>query len=154
MILYRISNKKFSNDISGEGASQHGGRWNREGTPLLYCASNVSLASLEVFVNLLEGVPKKDFDLVVLNVSDTSSLAALNPKQLTSSWIQNISETQLVGQNWSTSKQSLILEVPSAIVPIDKNYLLNPNHANFSKVEIIDIVPYHFDNRLFKTHVF
>lgn len=154
MILYRIATKKFSQDLSGDGAFLKGGRWNQKGVPLLYTASNVSLASLEVYINLVEGFQTKDYDLIVFNVPSGKSMTFITQDKLTANWVRDLRETQTIGSDWVREKSSLILEIPSAIVPIDKNYLLNPNHPAFSTIEIIDKVAFNFDNRLFKTHVF
>ncbi len=154
MILYRIADRKFSRDISGEGAFLKGGRWNPKGISLVYTASNVSLASLEVFINLVEGFQTDNFDLVVINIPDNVSKTTLKHEKLSDNWINDLSETRRAGAEWQKERRSLLFEVPSAVVPIDKNYLINPQHIDFQFVEIIDVVKYHFDNRLFKTHVF
>ncbi len=42
-----------------------------------------------------------------------------------------------------------ILKVPSAVVKGDFNYLLNPYHMDFKKVESINFHKFPFDIRLF-----
>ncbi|MFN0050052.1 MAG: RES family NAD+ phosphorylase [Cytophagales bacterium] len=154
MILYRIAEKKYAEDLSGNGAALYGGRWNPKDVPILYCASSVALASLEVLIRFHESNRSSNLHLIVINIGNNDSIQKIESSNLSLHWIEQIDETKKIGQAWSKSNQSMMLEVPSAIVPIDKNYLLNPNHSNYSQVEIIDIVPYQFDNRLFKTHVF
>lgn len=154
MILYRITDKRHAADLSGYGASLGGGRWNKKRTALLYTASTVSLATLEILVKIHETQIIGDYSLVVINVDSNTEKLKVKNSELSNKWIQNIEETKEYGTNWVEKKQSLMLEVPSAVVPIDKNILINPAHPDFHKVEIIDMVDYHFDNRLFKTHVF
>lgn len=154
MIVYRIAEKEYSNDISGYGASLYGGRWNFKSFSLLYCATSVSLASLEVLVRLQNLKIENKYELVVISIPTEAKTNIITSSNLSHDWIQNNNETQLLGLNWVNKNQNLIIEVPSAIVPIDKNILINPNHPLFKKVEIIDSVEFNFDNRLFKTHVF
>jgi len=42
-----------ADDLSGKGAEEVGGRWNRRGTALLYCSSSIALACLETLVHLV-----------------------------------------------------------------------------------------------------
>ena len=51
MIVYRISNAAYNNDISGTGAKLMGSRWNSKGVPALYTSEFISLAVLEMLVN-------------------------------------------------------------------------------------------------------
>lgn len=154
MIVYRITLSNFANDLSGTGSSFLGARWNKQGTFMLYCASNVSLASLEVLANSQTIYDIETLKLVIINIPETVSINILEEESLAKDWTQNIHYSQNVGTNWLKKSNSLVLSVPSAVVPIDKNILINPAHPDFHKVEIIDMVDYHFDNRLFKTHVF
>ncbi len=56
--------------------------------------------------------------------------------------------TQRIGDEWIARKASLILRVPSAIVPNDYNYLVNPQHPLFSLDRIAAAERFHFDDRL------
>lgn len=154
MILYRIADKRFSNDLSGKGAALYGGRWNPKNVPVLYLASSVSLATLEVLVRFHDFNIINDYQLVIVHIPDNLVRETILPETLTQNWIQKIEETRALGFDWFSKRSSILLEIPSAVVPIDKNYLINPLHFEIDKVEIIDIVDFNFDNRLFKTHVF
>ncbi|BBO85207.1 hypothetical protein DSCO28_57730 [Desulfosarcina ovata subsp. sediminis] len=44
-------------------------------------------------------------------------------------------ESVAVGKKWLDDKQFPILEVPSTIVPIESNFVLNPLHSDFSLLE-------------------
>ncbi|TAF75547.1 MAG: RES domain-containing protein [Bacteroidetes bacterium] len=154
MVVYRIAESEFARNISGYGASLYGGRWNKINYSLLYTATSVSLATLEVLVGIQSQSVYKKYKLIVLSVPDEGQKDIINSDQLSFDWIQNLDETQELGTNWVNNSKSFILNVPSAIVPIDKNILINPKHELFSKIEIVDFLDYNFDNRLFKTYVF
>jgi RES domain-containing protein len=53
-----------------------------------------------------------------------------------------------LGSHWAESLTSAVLVVPSAIIPKELNYLLNPLHSDFSKLRFLDAEPFHFDPRL------
>ncbi|MEO6970098.1 MAG: RES family NAD+ phosphorylase, partial [Chthoniobacterales bacterium] len=53
-----------------------------------------------------------------------------------------------IGDEWAKARGSLILAVPSAIIPEEVNFLLNPAHPDFRRVKIPKPVPFHFDPRL------
>ena len=55
-----------------------------------------------------------------------------------------------IGDSWVESRESVILEVPSTIVPIEKNYLINPAHSDFQKLKIGSPTKFEFDLRLIK----
>lgn len=154
MVVYRLAEKEYADDLSGYGAFLYGGRWNEKGHSMLYCATSVSLATLEVLVRLQHLKIQKKFQLIVISIPENADFNTLKKNNLSNIWIQDIYETQKCGTDWLKNNTSLYLEVPSAIVPIDKNILINPLHHLFSKVEIVDQVEYNFDNRLFKSHTF
>ena len=59
----RLAREPFQ-DLDGEGARLHGGRWNSVGTPVVYTSSTLALAVLEMLVHVdPEDLPK---DLVAL----------------------------------------------------------------------------------------
>lgn len=149
MKVYRIANKKFAADLYGEGAKINGGRWNFKGSAMLYTATNVALAALEVAVNMQYINIPIDYQLVVIEIPN--GIQKLSTElNLDLNWSKNILITQNYGSFWLESKKSTLLEVPSALVPIDKNILINPLHPDFSQLKIIDIQDFNFDNRLIK----
>lgn len=150
MELFRISKRQYRQDLSGRGAYLHGGRWNTPGHAVLYTAESRSLAMLEALVHLPVGRPPQDFDIVVLYVPDVVFVQTLDVQQLSRSWRENQSLTQQAGDDWLESNTALGLRIPSAIVRAEFNYLLNPLHATFGEVKIIDFEPFSFDPRLLR----
>jgi RES domain-containing protein len=59
-------------------------------------------------------------------------------------------ETQALGDTWVVNGQSLVLRVPSAIVPAASNYLINPAHPGFAAAIIEPPQRFAFDPRLLK----
>lgn len=57
---------------------------------------------------------------------------------------------QEIGKGWLEAASTAVLQVPSAIVPIECNYLLNPLHPDFRQVRIHDAEPFEIDRRLLR----
>jgi RES domain-containing protein len=152
MIVYRLCKKAYINDLSGRGAEIHGGRWNNKGLPALYTASSRALAVLEVAVHVPLGIIPTNYYMTVIEVADNLSITKINIKDLPSDWNRNpiLKATQYIGDDFLKDNKHLILQVPSASVAGDYNYIFNPNHPDFAALKIIMTEPFKFDSRLFK----
>jgi RES domain-containing protein len=147
MIVYRISNEKFKNDISGNGASVNGSRWNSRNIRILYTGEYISLSILESLVHLREvDIPEKMY-LLNIEIPEAVHLEIKNSK-LIERWQQHISYTQWMGDQFIIANQSLVLKVPSAVVPQEHNFLINPLHKDFKKVKVISSELLQLDKRL------
>lgn len=137
MKVYRIGKCNYINDLNGAGAAMYGGRWHSKGTYILYAASSASLALLESVVHI-SNIQAFDFCMIWLEIPD-NSIEKINIGQLPANWFENPSPDilKIVGDKFISEHKSLALEVPSAIVPEESNYLLNPSHPLFNKVKII-----------------
>jgi RES domain-containing protein len=152
MIVFRLSKKQYCTDLSGTGAYLAGGRWNSRGLALLYTAESRALCMAEVAVHLPVGILPKDYFLVTLEIPDedteTIELNSLPPDWHT---FPHLIATQQIGDNFVKAGKFLALKVPSAVVPGDFNYLLNPQHPNRAKIRLAgEPTPFPFDSRLFK----
>lgn len=149
MIVYRISNREFSNDISGTGAKLKGSRWNTKGVPLLYTSQHISLAVLEMLVNTNFKDYAIELDLMYINIPDQLPLTIIEPGSLKNNWKADVDYTRYMGDAFVNQKESLILRVPSAVIREEYNYLANPLHADFKKIKIIKTKSFWPDERLF-----
>jgi RES domain-containing protein len=138
MIVHRIQKPKYGNDISGKGSTLAGGRWHPPGSlPVLYTASNRSLAILEVLVHLpapLIVLPK----LILLDVFvPDKKVLQIDEGDLPASWkLRGYHKTvQEWGMEWLRSRRSLAISVPS-VISTDFTVLINPLHADFSHVHV------------------
>jgi RES domain-containing protein len=152
MIVYRLCKQTYANDLSGRGAEITGGRWNEKGIPVLYTSGSRALAVLEVAVHVPFGIMPINYCLMAIEAPDASSMIKIKIADLPQDWNDNplIKETQYIGNNFFKANTHLILQVPSATVPGDFNYLFNPLHADFKLVKILFTEPFEFDSRLFK----
>ncbi len=151
MRAFRLVRKKYANPLSGEGAARSGNRWNSKGTALIYCADSRALAMAEVAVHLSLGLLPKDYEMVELEIPDNVSLRSLPPANLPVGWnsFPHLLQTQRIGDEFVAATESCVLKVPSAVVPGDFNYLLNPAHPDFERIQIKSRVDFPFDSRFF-----
>jgi RES domain-containing protein len=148
---WRISKKRYAkNALDGEGAYRYGGRWNSRGVRVVYLSSSPALAALEVLVNadaqLLLAVP-----YVAIAVEFDESLVT-RPERLPKNWRDDPppKSAARIGDNWVVSAASLLLEVPSAVIPFEQNYLLNPAHPAMGSLRIGKPQAFSFDPRLLR----
>lgn len=150
MIVYRLSKATYSHSLNGRGAELGGGRWNSKGVPVVYTAQNISLCMAEVAVHMPLGIVPKNYELVTIEIPD-KLITSFSELELKNNWRQKLSfnDTQKLGDEFFKSMRNLILEVPSAVVEGEFNYLINPLHSKISKVKILNVKAFGFDERLF-----
>ncbi len=149
MIVYRITNSIYSNDISGTGAKLMGSRWNSKGIPMLYTTEHISLAVLEMLVHTNFKDYAIELDLLTIQIPPSAVIAEINVKKLKKSWIDDLAYTRFIGDEFIKNKQDLLLKVPSAVINEEFNCLVNPSHPDFRKVKIIKKRAFKTDDRLF-----
>lgn len=148
MTVFRITNEKYKTDISGNGAALYGSRWNSKGLPLLYTSQFISLSILESLVHLKKSeIPPTQY-LLHIEVPDENDVVEISYKKIRTNWHQEPEYTQWLGDQFLQNNQRLMLKVPSAIVPEESNFLLNPLHLRFKKVRIISSELLELDKRL------
>lgn len=148
--VYRLIKSIYAQDgLTGEGAKQYPGRWNHHGYPMIYCAATLSLAALELLANL-DTLPS--FSLTYLQIDIPTSLVQTS-KTLPAGWNNYPKDiaSQDFGTHWLLKKQTAVLKVPSVIIPIEFNYLINPLHSDFTKIKLMTSEPFSFDERFFKS---
>jgi len=150
--IYRVAKKNFIQDLSGEGARLYGGRWNKKGDAMVYFSEHLSLCVLEVLAHMNYQFFTKDFFYIEAEISEKSITSIIKPKTITENWRMNppISTTQEYGSNWLSSNLGLALAVPSAVLPTERNILINPTHKLISKLKIITSDSLDLDSRMIK----
>jgi RES domain-containing protein len=145
---WRITKIKFQDSaFTGEGAEIAGGRWNSQGTRIVYASSSVSLAVLEILVHLSSSILPA-YILIPFSF-DEKLVSELKEEDLPKDWASHPPvASQQIGDNWVQDQTSLLLKVPSVVVPLEANYLLNPAHPEIDKINISQPVPLPLDGRL------
>lgn len=140
-----------ANDISGTGAKITGGRWNSKGTPVLYCATSIALATLETVHYLRSGGLPFNRYLVRVDIPDDVWTARKVLDPLPGGWdaIPAGLSAQTAGDDWIATRASALLLVPSVIVPDEFNVLINPQHPNAVSVVATTLKRWIYDPRFF-----
>ena len=136
--------------FSGEGARLSGGRWNSPGLAVVYASSSLSLATLEVLVNLEDSEAfARLFSWIPLEIPG-DCVERVDPYHLAPGWLsdETNSSSQAVGDKWLRSMRTSVLEVPSVVTPGEWNYLLNPAHPRFHEILVGEARRFQPDPRL------
>jgi RES domain-containing protein len=147
LLVFRLGSSRYpAND--GAGASQYGGRWNHKGTSVIYTAESRALCALEVLASADELAD----DYVATPIELTSGIAIMvtDVGDLPAGWNANepLDATRDIGTNWAAGLATAVLSVPSAVIPQERNYILNPAHTDFARIRFYSPIPFHFDDRL------
>ena len=116
---------------------------------MIYTAEHASLAVLEVLVHLGSSLPLPAYSLIQAEF-DGQMIEWFESGELPRNWRRGSSraETQLIGDQWIDEQRSTVLGVPSAILPVETIYLINPEHPDFEEISIRSPEPFSFDDRL------
>ncbi len=146
-----VKSRYASTAFDGEGARRQGGRWNSEGTRVVYTASTLSLAALELLVHAdVEDMPA-DMVAIPVDIPKSVRVETVELPALPRRWRRfdpPPRECRDLGDAWVASGRTVALAVPSVVVPMERNYLLNPAHRDFAKLAIGKPERFAFDTRL------
>jgi RES domain-containing protein len=152
MVVYRITNIKFKDStLSGIGAELVGGRWNEKGTKAVYCSENISLALLEYYVHS-ENTALLPNKILVAQIEFPDKFKIEELKSLPEHWNEYpyTTESTSIFTSLAKDKNFFALRVPSSIVGLEDNIILNPHYKNFHKVKITKFIELPLDSRLGK----
>lgn len=148
LTLWRLVRPEHAPGLDGKGAELYGGRWNAPGRRAVYCAAHLSLAALEYFVHLPPPMRRPDtlplMTVVRLSLPD-AGIERLDPS------VDQLADPEwcrAAGDGWLGSGRTLGLSVPSAVIPVERNVVLNPAHADFGLVRVQSAEPFRFDVRM------
>jgi RES domain-containing protein len=150
VVAWRIVKRKFAKmAFNGEGARRFGGRWNFPGVPMVYTAQSQALAALEILVNV-ESAELLEHYVVIEVAINPSLISKVEISTLPRNWRADPppKKTKAIGNNWIAHGGSVVLLVPSSVVPAESNFLLNPRHSDFHKLRIGEPTAFRFDRRL------
>jgi len=136
--------------FDGEGARIAGGRWNQAGTPVVYTSGTLALAALESLVHFDMAEAPDDLVCMDAAVPDSIRIGELKLNDLPDNWRQYPAPEELarLGTGWVESGTTAVLAVPSAVIPSERNYLINPAHRDFGRIRIGVPQLFVFDPRL------
>ncbi|MGC4070168.1 MAG: RES family NAD+ phosphorylase [Polyangiaceae bacterium] len=151
MKLWRICRKQFAaKPLDGKGGMLAAGRWHTPRRLVTYASDSLALASLEVLVHCDLDLLPSDLLAVEIEVPTEVEVTELTTSDLPRSWrrypVPRV--LQELGNNWLDEATTAVLRVPSAIVPTECNYLINPLHSDVKAIRIVRRFRFAFDERL------
>jgi len=119
---------------------------------MLYTSEHISLAVLELVVNFnqADSPLRQHYHLIEIIIPDTDYFE-LRLSELKKDWTEDMHYSQYIGDEFLASNANLILKVPSAVVPEEHNFLINPSHRDFRRINIKQADIYQFDRRLIRS---
>lgn len=136
--------------FDGEGAWLYPGRWNSPGIRMVYTADSPALAALDILIQI-HGEPPDDRYVLIAATFPERTVTRLDPGELPQGWATYPAAPPLriLGDTWIARNTSLVLAVPSAVIPEQHNFLINPRHPDFPSLKIAVPRAFTFDPRLF-----
>ena len=148
MVVWRLARLAHAK-LDGEGARLAGGRWNTRGRAAVYTSSRLSLAALELLVHT--DVPLVPPDLVAfeIEIPDELDIESVDTADLPKDWrLPGHPSCRAIGDTWLAEERTAVLRVPSAVVPEEWNYIINPAHRASKSIQIASRRRFAFVSRL------
>lgn len=150
MEVFRIAKEQYAESLTTSG---YAAKWNVNGQHVLYTGSSRSLATLELVVHRGSVVPVDLFKVMVISLPDDDHFfKQVHTRELPRNWqsIAAYATLQRLGSDWIRQSDSLVLKVPSAVIPFEYNYIINTEHPDFpANVKLVRTESYFWDYRLF-----
>lgn len=149
MRVWRLCRRRHT-AFDGEGARRAGGRWNPRGLAIVYTSESLALAALELLVHCDAALSPADLVAISADIPDSLPIERIERAQLPGDWRLYPAPEALArrGSEWAETGRTAVLSVPSAVVPRERNLLLNPAHTDFRRIRLAAGEPFSFDARL------
>ena len=145
---WRITDIRYS-ALDGSGASRYGGRWNSPGRRAVYAAETYSGALLEVLVHASGRVPGRQVYTELL-IPEGVPIEEITAEEVSGWDAPDFIASRAWGDRWIDERRTLVLLVPSVIVQVERNVVINPEHPNFSRIRTSEPRPVRWDARLLR----
>ena len=150
MRCYRIMSDSYHR--SPYSCSAGAGRWNPQGSTMIYAGSAPSVALLEYLCIKGPAVGIKPWYVIVYDIADETLIGTLGHTNLPDDWgaVMHGKATQDFGKAWLREMEFPFLRVPSSRVnisfyPLEFNVLINPDFPNIKDViKVVDSIAFRF----------
>jgi RES domain-containing protein len=118
---------------------------------VVYASTTLAVAAIETFVNLEPNLRPRDLVSIEGEIPEALEIGRVDLKELPTRWYETRDESlRRFGDEWVRAGRTVALLVPSAAIRGEWNVLLNPAHAEFSRVKFHPPKPFEFDLRMFR----
>ncbi|TAL78266.1 MAG: RES domain-containing protein [Burkholderiaceae bacterium] len=151
MFAWRIAKAKRAADLSGKGAALDGGRWNDVDVPAVYMGLTPAICGLETFVHTSQ-YPRLLLKIIRFELPEDEELYfEPAPEKLPVGWqaIPPDRPSMTFGTEWLLAGKHLGLIVPSVVLPLERNIVINPKHPAIDQVRLDVQFDFMYDERMF-----
>lgn len=149
MEVYRIVSEKFASKLYASGLAN---RWNQKGQMVIYAGGSRSLSTLELIAHRSGILVNQTYKVMIIRIETRAGLIKeVKNEHLPKNWrsMEGVASLQLIGSKWYREKKSLVLKVPSVIIPQEYNYVIHTEHPAFkTSVRLVAKEDYLFDQRI------
>ncbi|AJY53153.1 RES family NAD+ phosphorylase [Halomonas sp. KO116] len=150
MRAWRIAKAKRASDLSGVGAAIEGGRWNHEDIPAVYMGLSPAICCLETYVHA-SGKPPVPLKITCFDLPEDLTLYwEPTAAELPPGWALLPADRPSMdfGTTWLLGNHQLGMIVPSAVLPLERNVVINPKHPAVARIKVIDVYDFVYDPRM------
>ena len=144
--LWRLYRAAHGPGLDGIGGTIASGRWHTMGTRAVYFGATAAIVVLERLAHIDPKLLPRDLRLGLFEFKKAVPVEKI--RELPDRWVENEVGTQRLGTEWLRARTGCLLEVPSAVLPEESNYLFNPRHAAAEQLQLVQERPFSFDPRL------
>ena len=151
MRVWRICRRARAADpLGGRGGLHFSGRWHPQGIRIVYTSATLSLAALELLVQVDRDLLPSDLVQFEIDLPDDLPMERIEAGRLPSNWRRYPAPAALqrIGAGFIERGRTAVLRVPSAVIPKEDNYLLNPAHPAIERTKVIGRRAFTLDPRL------
>ncbi len=147
LVCYRIADPRFPL-FSGEHAAKTGGRWNPQGSPVVYASSTYSGALLEKLAQV--GTARIPRHQVSITITIPAGLTIRSCEALLEGWnASDYAVSQAIGEEWLAARKAVALIVPSVLFPVEHNVVIDPMHPQARLIRVGKPLKIRWDESLF-----
>jgi RES domain-containing protein len=149
--VWRIASAAHAT-CDGEGARRHGSRWTPRGVPAVFTSATQSLAALERFVHTDSDLEPVDLVAIPVDIGENILIDSVHVEDLPPEWrsFPAPPALALIGEQCFRASRTAVLSVPSVVIPLERNFVLNPIHREFAQLSVGHPEPFSFDPRMWK----
>ena len=146
--LWRLYRTRHGPGLDGIGGMFADGRWHTLGERVVYFGGSAAIVVLERLAHTDPDLLPNDLRLALFEFSETvletkvEEFATLPPN-----WNRDENAARLIGGRWRQQGSSCLLKVPSAILPEEPNFVLNPEHPEAKRLRLVRERRFTFDPR-------
>jgi RES domain-containing protein len=136
--------------FDGEGTRRFGSRWIPRGLRAVCASATLSLAALELLVHTDPDLVPARLVAAYVEIPESLEIRSIKPMELPAGWrhYPGPDALQALGRRWIEEAETAVLSVPSAIIPTERNFVLNPAHPDFDELKRGDAELFTLDPRL------